>query len=192
MSHQVKRGKAISTILIQIVTNMSLFLKHTQDWGLLAFFYRNLRVKVFGCLGFGMCYRAWFWANYSDLFPPSSHPKWWFRKGITSLRILTSFAVENHWEGSTVDVKTAFLNAEMDMENLDGAATAFLGGKAGGSSHAVHANKSTLFAPRHRTINWHGVFQPACLGAALSTLAAKELLIPSTTSTTSGASNVTV
>ena len=37
-------------------------------------------------------------------------------KGITSLRILTSFAVENHWEGSTVDVKTAFLNAEMDME----------------------------------------------------------------------------
>ena len=33
---------------------------------------------------------------------------------ITSLRIMTSFAVENQWEGSTVDVKTAFLNAEMD------------------------------------------------------------------------------
>ena len=59
--------------------------------------------------------------------------------------------------------------------NLDGEATAFLGGKAaGGSSHAVHAGNSTLFAPRHRTINWHGVFQPACLGAALSTLAAKD------------------
>ncbi len=36
---------------------------------------------------------------------------------ITSLRIMTSFAVENQWEGSTVDVKTAFLNAEMDMQN---------------------------------------------------------------------------
>ena len=36
---------------------------------------------------------------------------------ITALRIMTSFAVENQWEGSTVDVKTAFLNAEMDMQN---------------------------------------------------------------------------
>ncbi len=66
----------------------------------------------------GGCRRKTRWAacgNYETKAPHEEN----YSGGadITSLRIMTSFAVENQWEGSTVDVKTAFLNAEMDMEN---------------------------------------------------------------------------
>ena len=35
---------------------------------------------------------------------------------ITALRIMVVFAVQFQWSGSTVDIKTAFLNADFDME----------------------------------------------------------------------------
>ena len=57
------------------------------------------------------------WVACGNYEAPSEHEQTYSGGAdITALRIMVVFAVQSQWSGSTVDVKTAFLNADFDME----------------------------------------------------------------------------
>ena len=57
------------------------------------------------------------WVACGNYEAPSDHEQTYSGGAdITALRIMVVFAVQCQWSGSTVDIKTAFLNADFDME----------------------------------------------------------------------------
>ena len=57
------------------------------------------------------------WVACGNYEAPSEHEQTYSGGAdITALRIMVVFAVQSQWSGSTVDIKTAFLNADFDME----------------------------------------------------------------------------
>ena len=57
------------------------------------------------------------WVACGNYEAPSEHEQTYSGGAdITVLRIMVVFAVQSQWSGSTVDIKTAFLNADFDME----------------------------------------------------------------------------
>ena len=57
------------------------------------------------------------WVACGNYEAPSEHEQTYSGGAdITALRIMVVLAVQSQWSGSTVDIKTAFLNADFDME----------------------------------------------------------------------------
>ena len=71
---------------------------------------------------------------------------------ITALRIMIVFAVQFQWRGSTLDIKTAFLNANFDMEQGEDrssceASTVFHWSRLDEQGQAIPSSKGHLWFP---------------------------------------------